>query len=48
MDGYRGLFPRKYNGRGVKLTTNLHPVVRSRLVELHLHSLTRLHGVVLN
>jgi hypothetical protein len=38
-----------YNGyRGVKLTTNLHLVPRSRMVELYLHSPIRLLGVVLN
>jgi hypothetical protein len=39
-----GSFP----GRGVKLTTHLHPVPRSRVVELYLHSPTCLHGIVLN
>jgi hypothetical protein len=34
--------------RGVRLTTHLHLVPRSRLVELYLHSLICLHGVVLN
>jgi hypothetical protein len=34
---YRGLFPRAYSGRGMKLTTNLHLVPRSKLVELYLH-----------
>jgi hypothetical protein len=33
--------------RGVKLTTHLHLVPRSRLVELYLHSPTRFHVVVL-
>jgi hypothetical protein len=35
-------------GRGVKLTTHLHLVLKSRMVELYLHSPTRLHGAVLN
>jgi hypothetical protein len=30
-NGYRGLFPWGLNGRGVKLTTNLHLVPRSRM-----------------
>jgi hypothetical protein len=34
--------------RGVKLTTLLRLVPRSRMVELYLHSPIRLHGVVLN
>jgi hypothetical protein len=29
-NGYRGLFPRVYSGRGVKVTTHLHLVPRSR------------------
>jgi hypothetical protein len=33
---------------GMKVTTHLHLVLRSRIVELYLHSLIRLHGVVLN
>jgi hypothetical protein len=34
--------------RGVKLTTHLHLVPRSRMVELYLHSPICLHSVVLN
>jgi hypothetical protein len=34
--------------RSVKLTTHLHLVPRLRMVELYLHSLIRLHGVMLN
>jgi hypothetical protein len=45
---YRGFFPQVQSGRGVKLTTHLHLVPRSRMVELYLHSLIRLHGVTLN
>jgi hypothetical protein len=33
---------------GVKLTTNLYLVPKSRMVELYLHSAIRLNGVVLN
>jgi hypothetical protein len=33
---------------GVKLTTHLHLVPRSRMMELHLHSPIRLHGILLN
>jgi hypothetical protein len=36
------------SGRGVKLTTHLHPMPRSRIVELHLHSTIHLHGIVFN
>jgi hypothetical protein len=34
--------------RSMKLTTHLHVLLRSRMMELYLHSLTRLRGVVLN
>jgi hypothetical protein len=47
-NGYRGLFPWAYSGRGVKLTTQLHLVPRSRIVEPYLHSPICLHDVVLN
>jgi hypothetical protein len=47
-NGHRRLFPRRKSGRGVKLTTRLHLVSRSRMTELYLHSPTRLHGMVLN
>jgi hypothetical protein len=36
-NGYRRLFPRAQIGRGVKLTTYLHLVPRSRMVELYRH-----------
>jgi hypothetical protein len=39
---------RGYSGRGVKLTTHLHLVSRSKIVELYLHSPIYLLGVVLN
>jgi hypothetical protein len=32
----------------MKLTTHLHPLPRSRMMELYLHSPLCLHGVVLN
>jgi hypothetical protein len=35
---YRGLFLRGWSGQGAKLTTDLHLVPRSRMVELYLHS----------
>jgi hypothetical protein len=35
-------------GVGVNLTTHLHIVPRSKMVELYLHSAIRLHEVVLN
>jgi hypothetical protein len=38
-NGQRGRFPREgESGRGVKLTTDMHLVPRSRMMELHLHS----------
>jgi hypothetical protein len=43
-----GLFPREYSSWGVKLTTDLHPFPRLRMVELYLHCPTRLHSLVLN
>jgi hypothetical protein len=36
--GTEDVFPRGLSGRGVKLTTHLNLVPRSRKVELHLHS----------
>jgi hypothetical protein len=47
-NGYRGLFPRGQSGRGVKLTTHLHLVPRSRMVELNLRFPICLYVVVLN
>jgi hypothetical protein len=46
--GYLGLLPRGHSGPEVKLTTHLHLVPRSRMVELHLSSPTHLHGLVFN
>jgi hypothetical protein len=43
-----GLFSRGKNGWGVKLTTHVHMVLKSRMMELYLHSPISLHGVVLN
>jgi hypothetical protein len=47
-DGYWGMFPRGWGGSGrcVKLTTHLHVVAKSRMVELYLHYPTCLHGTV--
>jgi hypothetical protein len=42
-NGYRGLFPRQKSGWGVKLTTHLQLVPRSRK-----HDYTFTHGVMLN
>jgi hypothetical protein len=39
---------RSYRGWGVMLTTNFHPVLGPRMVELYLHNLTGLHDVVRN
>jgi hypothetical protein len=36
------------NGCGMKLTTHLHLVPRSRMVELYLHFTMCFHGIVLN
>jgi hypothetical protein len=47
-NGYRGLFPCGEGGKGVKLTTHLQLVPRSRMVELYLRSPICLHGIVLN
>jgi hypothetical protein len=47
-NGYWGLFNRGLSGRGVNLTTHLHLVPRSRMVELYLHSPVCLHGIVLD
>jgi hypothetical protein len=46
--GIEETLPGGLSGRGVKLTTHLHLVPRSRKVEPYLHSPTRLHGIVLN
>jgi hypothetical protein len=40
--GYWRLFP-----RGVKLTSDIFLVPRSRMVELYLHSPTHLHGMMI-
>jgi hypothetical protein len=45
--GTGGSFPRN-KATGVELTTHLHLVPRSRIVELYLHSPIHLHGVMLN
>jgi hypothetical protein len=47
-NGYRGLYPTGYSSRGVKLTTHLHLVPMSRMVQLYLHFPICLHGRVLN
>jgi hypothetical protein len=47
-NGYRGLFPQRESGRSVKLTTHLYLVPMSTMVEVYLHSLMYLHGMVLN
>jgi hypothetical protein len=41
-----GLFARGYSGWCVKMTTHPNLVPRSRMVELYLHSLKSLHGVI--
>jgi hypothetical protein len=48
-NGYRELFlQRSKSNRGVKMTTHLHPVLRSRIVELYLHSPICIHSIMLN
>jgi hypothetical protein len=47
-NGYRGLFSWGQSGRAVKLTTQLNPMAKSRMVELCLHFHIRLHGVLRN
>jgi hypothetical protein len=47
-NGYPALLPRGLGGRAVKLPTHRHLVLNSRMVELYLHSLICLHGIVLN
>jgi hypothetical protein len=47
-NGYRVLYPRGYSGRGVKLTTHLHLVPRSRKLQRNFHSPIRLHGIAIN
>jgi hypothetical protein len=46
--GTGGSFSRAESGGGVKLTTHLHLVPRLRMVELYLHFLIYIHGVMLN
>jgi hypothetical protein len=46
--GTGGSSPGRQSGRGVTLTTHLHLVPRSRMVELYLYSAIFLYGVVLN
>jgi hypothetical protein len=46
--GTEGSFPWGKTDRGVKLTTHLRLVVKSRMVELYFHFLMYLHGVVVN
>jgi hypothetical protein len=43
-----GFFARRYSGRGVKLTTHLHLLPRSRIMKLYLHAPILFHGIVLN
>jgi hypothetical protein len=43
-----GHFLQGLSGQGVKLTTHLHLVPRSRMVELYFHSTICLHGLVHN
>jgi hypothetical protein len=40
--GYQGLFPWRYSGQGVKLTSNLYLVLSSRIMELYFFSLITL------
>jgi hypothetical protein len=47
-NGYWVLFPRWYSGQGMKLTTHLQLLPKSRIHEFIIHSPIHLHGVVLN
>jgi hypothetical protein len=47
-NGYGGRFDRGKISRGVKLSTQLRLVARSRMMALHFHSSICLHGVMLN
>jgi hypothetical protein len=47
-NGHRGLFPGSKAARGVKLTTHLQLVLRSRILGSTYPFLIRIHGVVLN
>jgi hypothetical protein len=42
---YRSRFPRGYSSRGMKLTTHLYLVPRSRMVEPYLHFPVGLYGI---
>jgi hypothetical protein len=44
-NGYRWFFPRGKSSRGMKLTTHLHLVPRSKMVELYISSPVRVHGM---
>jgi hypothetical protein len=44
----RSIFPVGQSGQGLNLTTPFHPVPRSRMTELYLHSPIGFHGIVLN
>jgi hypothetical protein len=46
--GYRRLFPVGKSCRHMKLNTHLHPMRRTRELELFLHSCRCLHGIDLN
>jgi hypothetical protein len=47
-NGYWRLLSWAYIGQGVKLTTHLHLMSRSRMVVLYFHSLINLHDMMLN
>jgi hypothetical protein len=46
-NGYMVLFPRGKNFQGLKQSTHLNLVPRSRMVELYTHFTTRPHGLIL-
>jgi hypothetical protein len=46
---HKGLFPQRVcSSRGVKMTTHLHLLPRSRIVLLYLHCPIHLRGIVFN
>jgi hypothetical protein len=46
--GYLWFFPQDQGDQGVQLNSHLHLVLRSRIVELYLHSTITIHDTVLN
>jgi hypothetical protein len=47
INGGRGFFPKEQSGQGIKLTTHLHMVLTSIMVELYFHPFRRIRGMAL-